>query len=298
MTIAHGTILGGLSTVPDLDTALTCYRDILKLDLVHSGPLSRDVAESWGTPASAGARHAVLQPKSGSACWFRLVEQPDYAEFMPTTTFGWGAFECTVEDVYGWPARLATTPFTIVGEPRALPGMDAFVPMQALGPGREMVYLNQVFGDMINTDLPRAGSITDRIFIVILGAPDRAASCNWYCERLGLELADTYEIPYQMINDAFGLPAESITAMTMIQAGRMPIVEVDDYPPQARPRGRHPGMLPPGNALVTLAVRDLGACNVDWVTPPACREGPLYAGRRAATTIGLAGELLELVEVS
>ena len=100
-----------------------------------------------------------------------------------------------------------------------------------------------------------------------------------------------------MINDAFGLPAETITAMTMIQAGRMPIVEVDDYPPQACPRARHPGMLPPGNALVTLAVRNLDACAVDWIATPAVREGPLYEGRRAATTIGLAGELLELVEV-
>ena len=298
MTIPHGTILGGLSIVPDLDAALVCYRDILQLDLVHSGALPGDLAASWGAPASSGARHAVLQPKSGNPCWFRLVEQPDHPLFKPTTTFGWGAFECTVEDVFGWPARLAGTAFTIVGEPRALPGMDAFVPMQTLGPGREMVYLNEVFADMANNDLPRAGSITDKIFIVVLGAPDRAASCNWYRDRLGLALADTYEIPYQMINAAFGLPAETITAMTMIQAGRMPIVEVDDYPPQATPRARHPGMLPPGNALVTLAVRDLGDCKVDWIAPPAPRAGPLYAGRRAATTIGPAGELLELVEVA
>lgn len=297
MTLTHGTILGGLSTVPDLAAALACYRDVLQLELVDSGPLSADLAVSWGAPASAGANHAVLRPKSGSDCWFRLVEQPDHPEFKPTTSFGWGAFECTVEDVYGWPARLVGSLFTIVGEPRALPGMDAFVPMQVLGPGREMVYLNQVFGDMPNTDLPKAASLTDRIFIVILGTPDRAASCEWYRQRLRLELADTYELPYQMINAAFGLPTDHISALTMVQAGRMPIVEVDDYPPQARPRARHPGMLPPGNALVTLAMRDLDACQVDWIAPPVRREGPLYEGRRAGTTVGSAGELLELVEV-
>jgi catechol 2,3-dioxygenase-like lactoylglutathione lyase family enzyme len=168
--------------------------------------------------------------------------------------------------------------------------------MQVLGTGLEMVYLNQVFTDMVNTDLPRAGSLTDRIFIVILAAPDRAAACSWYRDRLGLDLADTYELPYQMINSAFGLPADHISAITMVQAGRMPIVEVDDYPPQAAPRARHPGMLPPGNALVTLAVRDLDACKVDWIAPPLRRDGPLYDGRRAATTIGSAGELIELVE--
>lgn len=297
MTFAHGTILGGLSTVPDLATALACYRDVLGLDLVETGPLPADLAASWGTPASAGANHAVLRPGSGSDCWFRLVEQPDHPEFKPTTSFGWGAFECTVEDVYGWPARLVGSGFTIVGEPRALLGMDAFVPMQVLGPGREMVYLNQVFGDMPNSDLPRAGSITDLIFIVILGTPDRAASCSWYRDRLGLELGETFELPYRMINEAFDLPSDHISALTMVQAGRMPIVEVDDYPPQARPRARHAGMLPPGNALVTLAMHDLDACQVDWIEPPACRDGPLYAGRRAGTTIGSAGELLELVEI-
>lgn len=296
MTLAHGTILGGLSVVPDLDAALAGYRDVLKLDLLATGPLPADLAASWSAPSSAGARHAVLRPKSGSPCWFRLVEQPDHPEFRPTTTYGWGAYECTVEDVFGWPARLAGSPFEIVGEPRKLAGMDAFVPMQVLGTGREMVYLNEVFGDMATSDLPRAKSLTDRIFIVILGAPDRAAACRWYQERLGLDLGDTFQLAYQMINKAFALPPDYLSGLTMVQAGRMPIVEVDDYPPQARPRARHPGMLPPGNALVTLAVRDLAACGVEWIAPPASRDGPLYEGRRAGTTIGPAGELLELVE--
>ena len=297
MSIAHGTILGGLSVVPDLDTALACYCDVLQLDLVDQGLLDADLVASWNAPASAGARHAVLRPKSGSACWFRLIEQPDHPDFRPTTTYGWGAFECTVEDVFGWPARLDGSLFTIVGEPRALAGMSAFVPMQVLGPGREMVYLNEVFGDMPSADLPRAGSITDRIFIVILGAPDRAAACQWYQQRLALDLGDTYQLAYRMINHAFSLPDDHITALTMVQAGRMSIVEVDQYPLQAAPRARHAGMLPPGNALVTLAVRDLDAAAVDWITPPAQRDGPLYEGRRAGATLGPAGELLELVEV-
>jgi hypothetical protein len=297
MSIAHGTIVGGLSVVPDLDVALAGYRDVLKLDLLHAGPLPSDLAASWGTPASAGLRHAVLRPKSGSPCWFRLVEQPDHPQFKPTTAYGWAAFECTVEDVFGWPDRLAGSNFTIVGPPRALPGMDAFVPMQVLGTGREMVYLNQVFGDMDKTDLPRAASLTDKIFIVVLGAPDRSAACSWYRDQLALNFGGTYHIPYKMINDAFGLPGDHITGLTMVQSARMPIVEVDDYPPQARPRARHPGMLPPGNALVTLAMRDLDACKVDWIAPPAVRQGWLYEGRRSATTIGPAGELLELVEI-
>ncbi|MCU0891023.1 MAG: hypothetical protein MUE77_04595 [Sandarakinorhabdus sp.] len=295
--IPHGTIMGGLSVVPDLAQALAAYHGTLQLDLVHQGPLPADLAASWGCPASAGAAHAVLRPRSGAPCWLRLVEQPPVADFKPTTTFGWGAFELSVEDVFGWPARLAGSDFTIVGQPKQLPGMDAFVPMQALGPGQEMIYLNQVFGNMATTDLPKARSITDQIFIVILATPDRVATCGWYARNLGLDQADTYELPYQMINAAFGLPETHVSALTMVQAGRMPIVEVDDYPPQARPRPRHAGMLPPGNALVSLAMTSLDACDVAWISPPAHRDGPLYEGRRAATCIGLAGELLELVEV-
>jgi catechol 2,3-dioxygenase-like lactoylglutathione lyase family enzyme len=294
--IPHGTIMGGLSVVPDLASAIAAYQGTLQLDLVHEGPLPADLAASWDCPASANMRHAVLRPKSGAPCWFRLVEQPPVAGFRPTTSFGWGAFELTVKDVFGWPDRLAGSAFTIVGEPKQLPGMDAFVPMQALGPGQEMIYLNQVFGNMAAIDLPMAQSISDHIFIVILAAPDRAAACDWYARSLGLDLGETFELPYEMINSAFGLPNSHISALTMVQAGRMPIVEVDDYPTQARRRPRHVGMLPPGNALVTLAVRDLDSCTVNWICPPVPRFGPLYEGRQAGTCIGAAGELLELVE--
>ena len=295
--IPHGTIMGGLSVVPDLAQALAGYQGTLQLELVHQGSLPADIAASWGCPASAGAAHAVLRPKSGAPCWLRLVEQPPVPAFKPTTSFGWGAFELTVEDVFGWPARLVGSDFTIVGEPKQLPGMDSFVPMQALGPGQEMIYLNQVFGNMDTLDLPKARSLTDHIFIVILATPDRAATCNWYARALDLDLGPVFELPYQMINTAFGLPQDFITALQMVGKGRMPIVEVDDYPPQTSLRPRHAGMLPPGNALVSLAMTNLAACDAAWISPPVRRDGPLYEGRRAGTCIGPAGELLELVEV-
>jgi hypothetical protein len=48
---------------------------------------------------------------------------------------------------------------------------------------------------------------------------------------------------------------------------------------------------------VTLAVNSLDRPGLDWILPPVVREGALYAGRRAGTLRGPAGELLELVEV-
>ena len=298
MTIAHGTILGGLSTVPDLDAALAAYRDTLGLALVEDGRVSSGLAASWGCEAIADARYAALQPRSGAPCWFRLIEQPDHADFRPTTTYGWAAFECSVLDVWSWPEKLPAEQFTIVGPPKEIMGIEpAFIPMQVLGPGREMVYLNEVLRDMPDSDLPRAQSPVDRIFICVLAAPDREGAVAWYRDRLGLDRGADFTIPYTMINQAFGLPGDTRTTLTMVAQGRMPIVEVDDYPNSATPRPRIHGQLPPGNAIVTLAMSDLDACDVEWIMPPATRDGALYAGRRAAVTIGPAGELLELVEV-
>ena len=150
---------------------------------------------------------------------------------------------------------------------------------------------------MPTSDLPRARSDVDHIFIVILATPDRAATMRQLQDRLGLEEGGTYTIPYTMISKAFGLPVDHKSTISMAQAGRMPIVEVDGYPEAATPRARHEGMLPPGNAMVTLAVDRLDGLHLDFITPPAVRTGPLYAGRRAATFIGSAGELTELIEL-
>lgn len=298
MTIPHGTILGGLSTVPDLACALAAYQGVLELEPVEQGLLPADVAASWGCPANEGSRYAVLRPSSGAPCWFRLVEQPDHPDFKPTTTYGWAAFETTVEDVWRWPDVLPEDLFTIVGPPKKLENIEpAFIPMQALGTGKEMIYLNQVLGDLPDIDLPQAAAPVDRIFIVVLATPSREDSVAWFCERLGLRRGEDYTLPYSMINDAFGMPPETQTTITMVSHARMPIVEVDDYPSAATVRARHEGMLPPGNAMVTLAVESLDACSAEWIKPPTSRDGALYEGRRAATAIGAGGELVECVEV-
>ncbi len=294
---SHGRILGGTIGTPDLHAALTDYRDRLGLRVVEQGALAPDLAESWGCPDNAGRPHAVLQPASGAACFIRLVAQPVPPGFVPTRSFGWAAYEITVRDVFGWPGRLAGSGFDIVGPPREIPGLPYFVAMQMLGRGREMIYLNEVRQDTPTADLPRAVSPVDHVFIVILATPDRAAMMAWYADRLGFAEADRHTIPYTMISRAFGLPLETLHSLSMAQVGRMPIVEIDDYPAQATVRPCEPGRLPPGNGLVTLAIDSLDRSGLDFITPPVVREGPFYAGRRAATVIGSAGELLELIEL-
>jgi hypothetical protein len=55
-------------------------------------------------------------------------------------------------------------------------------------------------------------------------------------------------------------------------------------------------MLPPGNSLVSLAVRSLDEIRADWIVPPQDLPGAVYGGRRSATVVGPAGEYVELIE--
>ena len=294
--IKHGSILGGVVVTPDLEASLTDYQGRLGLDLIERGSLPADLAASWGCPASAGAPYAMLRPQSGAHCFIRLVEQPDHPDFKPTRTYGWAAYELTVKDVFGWPNRLEGSAFRVIGPPKEIAGLPYFIPMQVLGRGDEMVYLNEVAMDTPASDLPKARSLTDQIFIVILAARDRMASVDWYRHALRLDEGESYTLEYSMINNAFGKPAGTQSVITMVQNERLPIIEIDDYPAEATPRPAHPGMLPPGNALVTLAVDRLDDLDVAFLTPPVLRHGDLYMGNMAAVVRGPAGELIELVE--
>jgi hypothetical protein len=169
--------------------------------------------------------------------------------------------------------------------------------MQVLGRGREMLYFNEVASDTPSSDLPKAVSDVDHIFIVILATPDRPGTLRHLSERLRLDEGGSYTLNYTMINKAFGMPDGTQSTITMVQSGRLPIVEVDGYPEAATQRAAHAGMLPPGNAMVTLAVDRLDALGLDFLAPPARRPGPLYGDRRAATLLGSAGELIELIEI-
>ena len=292
----HGRIKCGTVSTPDLEAALADYRDLLGLRVVEDGELAPELAASWGAPVAAGQRYALLQPQSGAACFIRLVEAPFHPGFVPTRTFGWAAFELTVKGVYDLAERVKGSGFQTVGPPKPIENLPFFVPMQVLGRGREMLYFNEVACDTPSSDLPKAVSDIDHIFIVILATPDREGSVRFLKERLRLDEGGSYTLNYTMINKAFGLADGTQSTITMAQKGRLPIVEVDGYPPAATARPAHTGMLPPGNAIVTLAVDSLDL-GLDWIAEPARREGPLYAGRRTATARGSAGELIELIQL-
>jgi catechol 2,3-dioxygenase-like lactoylglutathione lyase family enzyme len=295
--LSHGRILGGVVATPDMGAALIDYQGRLGLELIECGTVSDTLAKSWSCPAIAGAAMATLQPISGAHCFVRLVEQAVPQDFKPVRTYGWAAYEMSVQDVYGWPDKLNGSGFTVVGPPKEIEGLPYFVPMQVTGQGREMLYLNEVRQNTPSSDLPPAHSPVDHMFIVILACADMAGAIDWYREKLDLDLGGEYDINYTMINHSFGLPEGTQHKLAMLQKERLPIIEVDGYPAGATVRPREACMLPPGNALVTLAVKSLDDLSVEWITAPTVQQGPLYAGARSATLYGPAGELLELVEL-
>lgn len=293
-----GRIKCGTIACPALAASLDDYTRVLGLSIIEDGPVGADLAAAWGAPAMAARRSVLLRHADGRPFFLRLVESTPLA-YVPLRTFGWAAFEHTVADCDVLFADIKGSAFTVVGEPKLVPGFDNFIPFQVVGRAGEVLYLNQVLKSaMTGLDLPHTEARVDQMFIAILAAPDRAAAVAFHHDALGFETGDTWSIPYSVINNSFGLAADTITDMTMTQTGRIPASEIDQYPAAATPRDTAPGELPPGNAMVTFITASLDAVKAPFVTAPARREGALYAGRRTAVVRGAAGELIELIEAA
>ncbi len=295
----HGRIKCGTVVTPTFEATLADYGRILGLATIESGTVSDALAASWGTPASAGKRTALLGAPSGRPGFLRLVEGNAVIGFKPLRTFGWAAYEMTVADCTALFDDVAGSGFIVIGEPKPVPGFDNFIPFQVTGRGGEVLYLNQVLKTgMSGLDLPMAAARVDHMFIAVLAARDRAATVAFHVDALGFTAGDTWSIPYSVLNNAFALPDDTITDMTMTQVGRMPASEIDQYPPQATARPTAPGELPPGNAMISFIVDSLDAVGAPFITPPVARDGALYGGRRVACVTGASGELIELIEAA
>lgn len=291
----HGRLVCGTVNAPDFDASLADYTRELGMRTVDGGRVPPGLARAWGAPAQVGRRLALLHG-GGRPGYLRLVEGTPVRAYRPLRSYGWAAFECSVRDAFALHERIDRDAFPVLGPPKRVPGFDTFIPFQVRGRAGEVLYLNTVLqGSSGGLDLPFAESEIDAMFIAVLAARDRAETLAFHTS-LGFAEGETWTIPYSMINQAFGLPDSHLTAMTMTCVGRMPASEIDQYPPETDFRTRAPGELPPGNAMVSVLVRDLDAIEASFIEPPMRVEGPLYGGRRAACVRGPSDELVELIE--
>jgi len=284
-------------TTPDPEATGRRYAEWLDYTVVERGVVTADLADSWGCPGSAGKTYVVAQPASGADIYLRFVQGDRHPDYRPLRTFGWAAIEVCVQDVLKVNARMAQSPFEIIGPPKQLDGMPTIFPMQVKGPDGEIVYLTEIRGDLPEYELPRAGALIDKLFILVMGCSDLQASLNWFSENVGIGFGRQIDIIYTMLAQAFELPMDQPHRIVTGVHERDVFLEFDQYPKAATPRPRHLGELAPGIALATLKHPDFDSLKGPWIAEPVRRDGPIYGGGRVGAKRAPDGTLVEIVEI-
>lgn len=290
-----GPILCATFTAPDPAVSAAQYVDHLDQVVVEDGPLAGDLADSWGAPKTAGRASVLLRPRSAEPGWIRIVGGD--AAPPPFSRFGWLAMEILVKDTDALSARLRGTPFREIGAPHDLGMVKGVRAMQVVGAAGEVLYLTE--RDEVAQFRSRfVVGETDRIFIMVLGAQDFAASKAFYETHFDLPVGVSVEVAQGLKADALGIPSDRKSRMeTLVLAGGQEVVgkiQLDAHPAEAQPPVRPDGDLPPGIALVTFEVPTLDGLDLTFLAPPRVIDAPPYDGRRVATCVGPSGELIEL----
>jgi len=283
-------------TVSDIDRSIDLYTRFFDYSAVERGEISDALAASWQAPNTAGKPYVVMQPSSGADIYLRFIEQAPVDGFKALRSFGWNAIEICVQDVMAVNARMLESPFEIIGPPNKIPGLDAIHPMQVKGPDEEIVYLTQINDDLPEYNLPRAGSLIDKLFILVMGNSDLDRAAAWMQEHCGLAFGREMEIPYTMIAKAYGTPLDELHRICTLIHEQDVFLELDQYPDEAIPRPRHDGMLVPGCAIGTLFHPGFDALPGPWLTEPTVRAGEIYKGKRVGVLQDPDGTLIEMVE--
>ena len=99
--------------------------------------------------------------------------------------------------------------------------------------------------------------------------------------------------PWTLPPGRWDCPATMCSLLGLLRgAERGNNIELDEYPKFAGQRKISPGQLPPGVAMTSFSVDDLDRFDLPYIIAPR----PLYGSLRAATFLGPAGELTELIE--
>ncbi|MBM4233941.1 MAG: hypothetical protein FJ160_07145 [Gammaproteobacteria bacterium] len=280
---------------PDLQYMIDTYHLYLGYELVNHGRLSAAQAELWGLPGLTGRRYALMLPKGEGNAFIRFIDSkpaPDYGAFKH---MGWNAAELMVQDTDGIAARLARSPFTIIGPPADLSFSDKIRAMQVLGPAKESIYLTSFKEKLPEFDTPDAKHYVDRVFIVILGGESVELINDFYGKHFDVAKAPVIPAVISVLSNAQGLPTDSKHDLAALALRGQSYIEADKMPPATLPRTTRDGELPPAISMVSFIVDQL-PCGLSWRAPPRTLALAPYHGRRAAVCMGAAGELIELIE--
>jgi len=283
---------------PNLDAIEAAYVTDLQYQLRERDVVTLNMAKSWGTPAMAGKPFILMSPEEFPDVYIRAVKTDPVPDYKPMTTFGWNAFEFVIDDVTASYQKLQDSNFTIIGGPNPLKSVPTIHTMQVSGPANEILYLADETIDGPDARLPATNDLFGRPFIVILAGPDITETREWYADNFNMARNNIRQSGGAVVPHALGLPEGSSLPITLLHlsefGNRIQLDGYDKGSPTHRKRAA--GQLPPGNAMVTFSVDTLDNLNLNYISPPQALDGVAYSGLRAATVIGPAGELLELIE--
>ncbi|HJP03793.1 MAG: hypothetical protein QGG65_03590 [Gammaproteobacteria bacterium] len=274
----------------------TGWEKFLGYTVADRGTVSAELSKHWQTPEMEGAPYITLQPANAAPVYVRFVEDATAAGYRAMTTHGWNATELLVSD----PDILARTIegryFETVGKPKDLwDAPDAPRAMQALGPGRELLYLtrnNRLAGALgLDDTMPPV----ERVFIMVVGGPSMEEFRKFYGDTLGLAVGDATPFQLGVFARMNGVDAGITYPLAVVPTAPGYLIELDELPESLPARNIIPGHLPPGVAMVGFNADNLSA-ELQWRSAPRSLDDFPYNGRKAGILVGPAGELIEVIE--
>jgi len=282
-------------TVSNLAQVESAWEEYFDYRVQDRGTVSSELGDYWVATEMTGHNYIIMQPANLAPVYIRFVEDPAVSEYMPMTSHGWNATELLVRD----PDQIATgmkdSPFRVIGAPKDLwPAPNAPRVMQAIGPGRELLYLTrnqQAAGALgLGDDMP----MVERPFIMVVGGPSMDELMGFYGDKLGLQVDPPSLFKITTISRSNNLDMETTFPLSIAYAAPGYLIELDELPAEIGPREIEAGHLPPGVAIVGFNSDGIDA-EVEWVTAPQAIEAFPYNGRSAGILRGPAGELIEVI---
>ena len=277
--------------VPNLHEASRLYQRWFGYQEVCRGRFRHHDMRRWGLNKLANRSWRYLAPHGHPGPGgIRLISGgAKSAKAKPLTSIGWAAAELSVIDVGAIASRLTSSPFLIIGAPRALGSNPAIKAMQVAGPHGEVFYLTDVRAYDGKLNLVKARHEFDKTFIVVLASKTFDETRNYYESRFQVKRISDHQVPIPVLNKQFDMMPETGWRIGSLQLSGSSLIEIDQYPEMAIEKSREIGGVPAGVSIVTFASELFPLHLVNRAQ--LCE---LISGRGALTQ-GHAGEFLEFV---
>lgn len=282
---------------PDLEVSEDHYSKWLGYVVRERGRLSPSLAKSWGAPRASGRPYILMSAPGWPDTFVRFVQTPRSNDYRPLTTFGWNVIEIVVDNPDRLRERFRDSPFEVIGEPEDLNGYPSIRAFQVRGSSDEVLYMTAELGDRSKSPLPLPKGEVGRVFIMVIAGSDISELLKFYDTHFGVKAFPVTTQRLALLQKPQGVAPDfefPITAGALAEHGNL--LEFDGFSPNATPRLRKTGELPPGVAMASFSVRSLDTVGLTFLSKPVTSNSVAYGGKRAATVIGPAGELIELVE--